>query len=137
MSRLSASVLTFAFVAASIALTAAVPAKMNYQGRLTLPGAGPVPDSTGNTLVFRIFDAATLGAVVRGWRGLRGEGSALTWISKKYGMSNARPPRELYLPSSTLKSPLVVVTQLVPLFQVSVQRGDPPEDAAYKEKTIS
>jgi hypothetical protein len=44
---------------------AALPQTLNYQGRLTLTGSGgPVPDSTGNTVVFRLFDSLSGGTQV-------------------------------------------------------------------------
>jgi hypothetical protein len=50
---------------------AALPQTLNYQGRLTFAGGGPIPDSTGNTVVFRLFDSPSGGIQVwsEAWNG--------------------------------------------------------------------
>ncbi len=56
--------LIFAFTAFLSQAQASVPSTLNYQGRLRLSSAGnpPAPDSSGNTVQFSIFDAATGGS---------------------------------------------------------------------------
>src|SRR4051812_37738371 len=55
-------------------LRAALPSTLNYQGRIRLTSGAPVPDSTGNTVFFTIFDAPTGGSVL--WNEIWGTGSS-------------------------------------------------------------
>src|SRR5580765_7558881 len=57
-------ILGWVLVAWPTAGQAGLPQTLNYQGRLTLSGGTPVADSSGNTAVFRLYDAASGGTLL-------------------------------------------------------------------------
>jgi hypothetical protein len=62
MKKLNLLILGAFLMAASPHAWGAMPTTLNYQGRMTTAaGTGPVPDSTGNTVIFRIFNALSGG----------------------------------------------------------------------------
>ncbi len=101
---------------------AVLPQTMNYQGRLTLlSGGAPVPDSTGNSVDFALWDAVTSGNQVwsESWVGN---------VTTKNGLFNIVLGAQTPLPNSAFKQPVWL--------EITWHNGATPETLAPRQPLV-